>query len=451
MNNMLTIRLAERAASVLTAKPRYGCENASYEVLGARNRVLGGVVKAAFDDLKHPHVPSGSREGGRFSRKLFKTDQLTREKASKISTKQVKFTKPTPSAVVGKVSAPPAKVVESQLPIKALFVRIYDKTFPIASYEEASIKFEEGRDFVFKNGGNSDDIPRVDIVDSSGNQIGYVSQNGRVWEGIRQNWQQNKVVYEPRREKKSEFIIESSSLAYRAANIICASHSDSVTDKHDRIRRQAEKRYQQAVDDFAAHAKAEAIAAKRRTRDEMIALFLLLMLDAAYEGYLGTYAGLAKLEPSKEAFAKAELEAEAEQFAEARQEFLAEFPVTMIERFDAVLDGAAGASEREIRALLNKAAQAVKVGSGRVVAETEAQVTYGNSQLRVLKRAGFTHKAWNTEDDELVRESHAMCEEQGSIPIDAIFHNGLVCPGDKNGNPEDVINCRCWLTGQGRK
>jgi hypothetical protein len=51
--------------------------------------------------------------------------------------------------------------------------------------------------------------------------------------------------------------------------------------------------------------------------------------------------------------------------------------------------------------------------------------------------------------DDRVRDSHFLCEEQGAVPAAAPFHNGLMFPGDPNGPPEEVINCRCNLEGAG--
>jgi len=50
-----------------------------------------------------------------------------------------------------------------------------------------------------------------------------------------------------------------------------------------------------------------------------------------------------------------------------------------------------------------------------------------------------------------VRPTHAECGEQGPVEMGGVFANGLRFPGDPNGGPEEVCNCRCWLTGQGRR
>ena len=81
------------------------------------------------------------------------------------------------------------------------------------------------------------------------------------------------------------------------------------------------------------------------------------------------------------------------------------------------------------------------------MAATEAQVVYGVSQSEALAAAGFAHKRWETVGDDRVRDSHYLCESQHIIPMDQPFQNGLQFPGDPNGGPEEVCNCRCNLVG----
>jgi uncharacterized protein with gpF-like domain len=53
-------------------------------------------------------------------------------------------------------------------------------------------------------------------------------------------------------------------------------------------------------------------------------------------------------------------------------------------------------------------------------------------------------KEWLTQQDDRVRDSHAEIDGE-TVGLDDVFSNGLECPGDENGDPEDVINCRCSL------
>lgn len=222
--------------------------------------------------------------------------------------------------------------------------------------------------------------------------------------------------------------------------------------KKDAMRNAAQARYQSAVDDFVSQAKANALEKKKKSRDEMIAIFLLLILDASEEAYEAGYAKLAEMNPAAnerhEATAKI-IKAEAVEFAKGRRQFLSNFPTATIQRLTDVITQAEDdeASEKEIRALLNADAEKVKAGTGKIVAETEAQATYGAAELRVLQRAGFKTVRWVTMEDERVRKSHVECGEQAPVKLGRSFVNGLRFPGDPNGGPEEIINCRCWLEG----
>src|SRR5690606_11249816 len=94
-------------------------------------------------------------------------------------------------------------------------------------------------------------------------------------------------------------------------------------------------------------------------------------------------------------------------------------------------------------------AHRLEVTEGKRLSATEAQAVYGAAQLRSLRLQGYKLKAWETMEDERVRESHNLCQEQGAIPLGKPFHNGLQYPGDPNGGPEEVCNCRCNLVGVG--
>lgn len=51
-------------------------------------------------------------------------------------------------------------------------------------------------------------------------------------------------------------------------------------------------------------------------------------------------------------------------------------------------------------------------------------------------------KEWATAEDEHVREMHAFMDGE-VVGVKQSFSNGLQYPGDPNGAPEEVINCRC--------
>ena len=54
-------------------------------------------------------------------------------------------------------------------------------------------------------------------------------------------------------------------------------------------------------------------------------------------------------------------------------------------------------------------------------------------------------RTWLATNDSRVRHSHAIIDGE-TRPIDEPFSNGLMYPGDPDGDPSEVYNCRCSLT-----
>lgn len=52
------------------------------------------------------------------------------------------------------------------------------------------------------------------------------------------------------------------------------------------------------------------------------------------------------------------------------------------------------------------------------------------------------NKQWLATLDSRTRDTHALLDGE-SIPLDQAFSNGLMYPGDPDGPPEEVYNCRC--------
>jgi len=89
---------------------------------------------------------------------------------------------------------------------------------------------------------------------------------------------------------------------------------------------------------------------------------------------------------------------------------------------------------------------AIEDGRAMTIAQTESQALYGTAQADAIERAGFDKKRWVSMDDDLVRPTHAQCEDEGSIPVDQPFSNGLMFPGDPDADDAgEVVNCRCYL------
>lgn len=54
-------------------------------------------------------------------------------------------------------------------------------------------------------------------------------------------------------------------------------------------------------------------------------------------------------------------------------------------------------------------------------------------------------KEWIDTNDQRVRHTHAVLGDGKTIPYDEPFDNGLMYPGDPNGDPSEVYNCRCTM------
>lgn len=57
----------------------------------------------------------------------------------------------------------------------------------------------------------------------------------------------------------------------------------------------------------------------------------------------------------------------------------------------------------------------------------------------------ISKKGWSSAHDKRVRKSHQLMDNGEFIDMDAEFGNGLEYPGDPDGDPEEVYNCRCSL------
>lgn len=56
-------------------------------------------------------------------------------------------------------------------------------------------------------------------------------------------------------------------------------------------------------------------------------------------------------------------------------------------------------------------------------------------------------KCWIATLDNRTRDSHAIIDGE-CVDVDDEFSNGLMCPGDENGDPSEVYNCRCTMVAQ---
>lgn len=244
-------------------------------------------------------------------------------------------------------------------------------------------------------------------------------------------------------------------LATRIKNLLRATESPAInaqSKQHAAARLLAQNRYQQAVDDFIAHAKAEAMSRDKKRREKIKVLWLLLMLDAGEDAYSLIYPKLAAITTPGTAKLAPPVKSEPADFAASRQTYLDNFSNTVLDRLDAVVQQGAhdAATPREIRRQLDERASQLRTGQGEVVATAESQACYGHAQIRILKRAGFKTALWDQIDRPTKRETHAVNMEMGPQPLGTLYPNGQRCPGDPAGGPGECLNCLCTLVGVDR-
>jgi uncharacterized protein with gpF-like domain len=83
----------------------------------------------------------------------------------------------------------------------------------------------------------------------------------------------------------------------------------------------------------------------------------------------------------------------------------------------------------------------------RTIARTESAGAMSQGTWDQATQAGiYRSKEWLAFEDSKTRETHTRCMEQGRIPFDDAFSNGLAYPLDPSSNdPAEIINCRCVL------
>jgi uncharacterized protein with gpF-like domain len=105
----------------------------------------------------------------------------------------------------------------------------------------------------------------------------------------------------------------------------------------------------------------------------------------------------------------------------------------------------------------NKIAQRIKAEVGgmstaraRTIARTETAAAMGHGEQAEMEATAAElgadiRKTWTATEDENTRESHSDADGQ-TVPLDETFTVGgaeLMFPGDPDGPPEEIINCRC--------
>ncbi len=91
----------------------------------------------------------------------------------------------------------------------------------------------------------------------------------------------------------------------------------------------------------------------------------------------------------------------------------------------------------------------ISPGRAMTIARTETSGAYNFGSFQAAKESGIIdRKWWLSARDEKVRESHARMEAEtmdSPIPVDSLFSNGLMYPGEQGKDPAESINCRCVI------
>ena len=109
----------------------------------------------------------------------------------------------------------------------------------------------------------------------------------------------------------------------------------------------------------------------------------------------------------------------------------------------------AGESQSKMISRVNKVFKDRR-GNAATIARTEVHNATQNAQLESFDQSGVVErKEWNDFGDNEVRDSHWDAYiEPANLRDPFILSNGAVAmyPGDPSLDPEDVINCRCFVT-----
>ncbi|MBC3889505.1 phage portal protein [Acetobacterium paludosum] len=101
-----------------------------------------------------------------------------------------------------------------------------------------------------------------------------------------------------------------------------------------------------------------------------------------------------------------------------------------------------GASNAEMADSISNLEEINSVGRARAIANTEVHnsIMFGNHKAQ--SDAGIEKREWVTAGDEAVREWHDELDKEVQ-PMGEPFSNGLMHPGDPDGDPSEIVNCRC--------
>lgn len=130
-------------------------------------------------------------------------------------------------------------------------------------------------------------------------------------------------------------------------------------------------------------------------------------------------------------------------------------------RFDNTVQNAVDSNEplswKQINRMTDRYRERWVVHRAKTIARTQALITVNTARHDALNQAAGQAnfdpndivRTWNAVMDSRTRDSHAALDGYEVNGMDEPFPadgGPLLYPGDPNGPPEEIINCRCWLT-----
>lgn len=110
-----------------------------------------------------------------------------------------------------------------------------------------------------------------------------------------------------------------------------------------------------------------------------------------------------------------------------------------------------GTSQSELKKAIQSEMGTTK-SRAKLIARQETATALATGQFDMMRNAGAKTKTWHHRDQRDPRDgtngkvNHVILEGE-TVPIDGVFSNGLRYPRDPDdGRPEQLINCRCYLT-----
>lgn len=110
-----------------------------------------------------------------------------------------------------------------------------------------------------------------------------------------------------------------------------------------------------------------------------------------------------------------------------------------------------GVSQAELKKEIQSEMKDASSARVKLIARQETMMALATGQFDMMKSAGATTKTWHHRPQKNPRDgsrgpNHVALEGE-TVAIDAKFSNGLLFPRDPNDpRPEELINCRCYLT-----